>query len=255
MGDWTLTFKNLVFPIFCSSCGLRLLTEENGYFCPTCWESSPRIERPFCSVCGRPHPIVVGLGSQRNFPCAECSAGATTYPFRMMRGAMRYEDAIANAIQLYKFNGKERLAAPLAERMAEFAEQELDVASYDVLTPVPLHKVRERERGFNQSRLLAQHLDSVFPNARIDESLRRIRPTRVQSRLTCPRERRANVRGAFSVEPNGCFNGATVLLIDDVVTTGGTVTECAEVLLAAGAATVDVFVAALTVKGMNPKTN
>jgi len=239
-----LDIKNLIFPIFCKSFGRRLLTEENGFFCPTCWERSPRVERPFCTVCGKPHPGMVGYGSRGNFACAQCrEAGAR--PFRRVYGAARYEDAVAEAIKLLKFSGKRRLAAPLAEMMAEFAENEIECADYDFLIPVPLHKVRQRARGFNQSQLIAQALLPMFPNAQLDESLRRIRPTRVQSRLKDAAARRANIVGAFAVEGDR-LAGKTVLLIDDVVTTGGTIEECAKALRRADVAVVDVFAAALT---------
>jgi ComF family protein len=137
------------------------------------------------------------------------------------------------------------LAGPLGELMAEVAARELDCESYDYVIPVPLHKVRYRERGYNQSRLLAQEVLRVFPAARLDESLCRTRPTKVQSRLHSEAERRENVRGAFAVVDGSHLAGSTVLLVDDVVTTGGTISECALILREAGAAIVDVLAAAL----------
>lgn len=240
---WILALKNLLLPIFCKTCGRRLMTEENGFFCPVCWELSPRIDPPYCTVCGRPHARMVGLGARTNFACARCREAAPP-PFRRIYGAAQYDGAVAEAIKLLKFNDKLRLAGPLGELMAEFAREYIDCEAYDCLTPVPLYKVRERERGFNQSRLLAKAILPEFPNARLDESLRRIRPTKVQSRLTGETERRANVAGAFAVQDD-TLAGKTVLLIDDVVTTGGTVAECAAALKRAGVAVVDVFAAAL----------
>jgi ComF family protein len=243
--DWTLAIRNLLLPIFCKHCGERILTDENGYFCPTCWEMSPRVERPFCPVCGRPHPAGVGLGTRSNFRCGPCSSGKQDPPYRRILGAAIYEDAIEEAIKLFKFNDKPRLAGPIGELMAEVATRELDCDAYAHVIPVPLYKVRLRERGFNQSQLLAKEVLPSFPNATLDESLRRIRPTRVQSTLGSEAERRENVRGAFAVESGAHLAGATVLLVDDVVTTGGTISECAQVLSAAGAANVDILAAAL----------
>jgi len=241
--NWVLSVKSLLFPIFCHMCRRRLMTDENGFFCPTCWESSPRIEPPFCTTCGRAHPGMVGLGSRTNFPCAQCRDGGPQ-PFRRMYGAARYDSAVAEAIKLFKFRDKQRLAGPLSELMTDFADRELDCAAYAYLVPVPLHKVRERDRGFNQARLLAQAILPAFPNAHLDESLRRIRPTKIQSRLTSEAERRANVAGAFDVRGDRLAH-QTVLLVDDVVTTGGTVTECAAVLRRANVADVDVLAVAL----------
>jgi ComF family protein len=243
ISDWTLALKNLLLPIFCKQCGERLLTEENGFFCPMCWETSPRVERPYCPQCGRPHKGVIGFGWQSNFPCAECRDRAS-HPIRYAYGAALYEDAVEQAIKLLKFGRRQRLAGSLAEMMAEFARREMNCEEYDYIVPVPLHKVRERERGFNQSRLLVIELLPAFPNARLDESLQRIRPTRVQSRANSAAERHANVRGAFAVTGN-TLTGKTVLLIDDVVTTGETTNECAMALKRAKVAAVDVFAAAL----------
>lgn len=240
--DWNLAVKNLLFPIFCKECRRRLLTEENGFFCPMCWEISPRIQRPFCSRCGRPHPGAIGFGIQSNFPCALCNKRPHPHISRIF-GAARYDGAIAQAIKLFKFYDKRRLVHPLAQILAEFAQQEMDIELYDLIVPVPLHRVRERLRGYNQSRILAQAVAHVFPNATLDESLKRIRPTRIQSRLQ-GEARKTNVRGAFAVAGDAC-RGKNVLLIDDVITTASTVTECAAALRRARAARVDVLAVAL----------
>lgn len=244
--DWVLTLKNLFMPIFCKWCGRRLLTEENGYFCPSCWELSPRIRRPFCTICGQPHTAATGFGTQSNFPCAQCRESRPDH-LRRIYGATYYQDSIAHAIKLFKFHDKPRLATVLAELMAEFAVAEMDCASYDYLIPVPLHNVRERDRGFNQSQYLAKEVLSVFENAEIDESLKRIRPTRIQSRLKNEKERKANIRGAFAVTGGEHLGGKTVLLLDDVVTTSGTASECARALKRVGVEHVDVLAVALAV--------
>lgn len=244
---WGLAFRNLVFPQFCKQCRRRLLTEENGFFCPECWEKSPRVERPFCIVCGRPHRGAVGFGTQSNFPCAGCrSQDPKRRPFRRIYGAGRYAEAVEEAVKLFKFYDRPRLARPLGELMREFAVEEMDPDAYDLIIPVPLHATRLRHRGYNQAELLARELSEAFPAASLAAGLVRTRPTRVQSRLKTEAERRANVRGAFSVAgPN--VTAKRILLVDDVVTTGGTVKECARVLRKAGASYVDIFAAALAV--------
>ncbi len=242
--DWRLALKNLVFPVFCQICGERLLTDENGFFCARCWESSPRIERPFCPLCGRPHAGVVGMASQSNFPCAECRARPNPH-IRRVYGPAQFEGAVAMGIKLFKFHGRKRMVVPLVEVLKEYIRREMEPGAYDALIPVPLHRVRERSRGYNQSRLLAQGVLGEFPRAVLDESLYRIRPTRTQSLLTGT-AREANIRGAFAV--TGCaLKGKGVLLVDDVVTTGGTVKECAKTLRRAGVQWVDVLAVALTV--------
>ena len=243
--DWLLAFKNLFFPIYCQECGERLLTEDNGYFCPTCWEQSPRITRPYCTGCGKPHEAMVGLGTQNNFPCNTCRDKPNKKIHRIY-GTALYDGAIGRAIRLMKFNGKLRLAAPLVEEVLDWAQREMEPERYDLLVPVPLYPVRERMRGFNQSRLLAEGILPLFTNARLDESLSRIRPTRTQSSLK-GRKRRDNVRGAFAVIGDTCIE-KHILLIDDVVTSSGTVTECAAALLRGGAIEVDVLSIALATK-------
>lgn len=126
--------------------------------------------------------------------------------------------------------------------MAEFAVEELLDEGFDVLVPVPLHRVRERTRGFNQSALLA-HRISRTTGIPVADDLFRVRPTRVQSLLE-DSERRRNIVGAFGVRPGHGFAGARVLLIDDVVTTGSTVSECAAALRRAGAHDVCAFAVA-----------
>lgn len=246
---WNLTLKNLFLPIFCRQCGCALLTEENGYFCPACWNVPERIERPFCSICGRPHKARIGFGPVENFPCDGCRKGARK-AYGSLVAACDYDGAIAEAIKLLKFHHRPQLAGPLAEELLAFIDREISGDQrevYDALIPVPLHPVRRRSRGFNQAQLLAERLGHAFPNAVLDVSLRRIRPTRAQSSLTSPAQRKDNVRGAFAVDRERDFDGATVLLVDDVVTTGGTVEECARALRRAGAERVDVIAVAMPV--------
>jgi len=247
--EWTLTLKNLAFPIFCQQCGLRLLTDDNGYFCPTCWESSPRIERPFCPVCGKPHRAGVGLGTRSNFRCGPCSTQKKPHPYDRVLAAARYDGAVQLAIKRLKFNDKPRIARPLGELLREQARRELDCDTYDCLVPVPLHRVRRRARGFNQAELIAHEIAPIFPNAVVDTSLIRLRPTHVQSRLHSEKERRESVRGAFRLSKRANFSEKRVLLIDDVVTTGATIHECATVLKKGGAAVVDVLAVALAIPG------
>ena len=245
--SWTHTFKNLLFPVFCNECRCPLLTEENGYFCPDCWDLPERIECPFCSRCGLPHKERVGFGAVENFPCAQCTSAPPT-SYRRIFAATAYEDALAKAVKLLKFYERRRIAGPLAEVMSDFATREMDCDGYDALVPVPLHRVRQRARGFNQAQDLAEKVLPAFPGTALRLDLHRIRPTRTQSGIKNQRERLDNVVGAFAVPQMVTFEGQTVLLIDDVVTTGGTASECASALRRAGAADVDVLAVAVPVK-------
>ena len=251
LDDLWLSIKNIAFPQFCAVCDARLLTEEIPFFCPTCWEASPRIEPPFCSISGHPHEGAVGFGFREEFPSAEWrDTTETKRGFHRMYGAAIYEDAVAEAIKKLKFHGKTRIVPHLAEVMREFASQYMHTARYDHLIPVPLYKVRQRERGFNQALHLAEAILPAFPNATLDTTLTRIRPTLSQSRAQNPAERRKNIQGAFAVTGGGeHLRGKTVLLIDDVVTTAATIIECAHALKKAGVERVDGFACALAKRG------
>jgi len=189
----------------------------------------------------------MGILSQHNFPCGPCAAQAPRVPYRRVVGAAHYADAVEEAVKLLKFHDKQNLVMPLAHLLIEAAHRELTPSEYTLIVPVPLHRVRHRERGYNQAQLLAEAIAPVFPNARLDTSLIRIRPTHTQSRLRDPDARRRNVRGAFAVKDGrtAALRGAAVLLLDDVVTTRGTVGECARILRRKGAVQVDVLAVAL----------
>ena len=234
----------LVYPQFCKVCDERLFDLQNHFYCPNCWEQPERILPPFCTGCGKPHTHMVGFVINDNFPCADCREKPNPHLTEIRAGAV-YEGAVEEAVKLLKFHGRTRVARPLAALMVDFAAAYMQPESYTRIVPVPLHKVRQRERGFNQSELIALELLSAFPNATLDTQLKRIRPTLTQSRLRGD-VRHKNVRGAFAYLGED-LKGARILLIDDVVTTAGTVTECARILKLAGAARVDVLAAAMAV--------
>ncbi len=243
-GRWPLALKNLLFPVFCRECETPIVTDENIFFCPTCWERPRRVESPFCDRCGHPFAGRVGFGDSENTTCADCRQVKKHWCDRIY-GATVYEGAIAEAIKLLKFNQRERLVEPLAELMREFAESYMDVDHYDVLVPVPLYRVRQRDRGFNQAERLARAIAPGFPSAVVSEGLKRARPTRVQSRMAQSKERTRNMRDAFVVLGDIDLQDRSILLVDDVVTTGATVQECARMLKAAGAGSVDTLATAV----------
>ena len=241
----SFALKNLFLPAFCRQCDTRILTEENLYYCPECWSEIRLIERPFCSICGKPHDKAAGFAERENFPCADCGQ-IKKRPYGRMYAAAVYDGLVQEAIAFFKYGSRQPLAVPLARLMLEFAEQEIDFGLYDVIVPVPLHRVRQRERGFNQAQELAHCLTELIPHPAVQNGLVRLRPTPQQTQLTAA-QRRRNLRGAFALARGADFRGKKVLLVDDVITTGATAEECARTLRKAGAETVDVFAAARTV--------
>jgi len=251
LDSWVLALKNWLLPIYCKRCGDRLLTEENGFFCASCWAGAPWIEPPLCDRCGRPHFEMVGLGyAPEYYPCADCRERPSPYLDRVFASAV-YDEVASDAVKLLKFGRRVKLAAVMGSAMAGTLRRDSAGLRPDEIVPVPLYRTRYRERGFNQSALLAETVAAECGFGPPDMTgLARIRPTRAQSGIRDPRERRDNVRGAFAVADDR-FRGKAVLLVDDVMTTGGTLEECARVLKRAGrAAAVYAVVFARTVKGI-----
>jgi ComF family protein len=147
-----------------------------------------------------------------------------------------YDGRLRDVIAALKYDPRPTIARPLAARMRDAGHDVL--AGADLVVPVPLHRSRERTRGFNQARELARHL-----GARIADVLVRTRKTESQADLPAER-RQTNVRGAFAVRRPAALNGRVIVLVDDVRTTGATLSACASVLLAAGAAEVRALTAA-----------
>jgi ComF family protein len=172
---------------------------------------------------------------------ARCHACATTPPaFDYARAAGVYAGSLREALHAFKFGGKRTLARPLADLVLEQWGALLG-PHVDALVAVPLTRDRERERGFNQSALLAAHLGAASGLPVKPRWLSRCRPTRPQTELTAG-ERRRNVEHAFVSSPR--VGGAHVVLVDDILTTGATAAECARTLRAAGARVVGVLAVA-----------
>jgi ComF family protein len=194
---------------------------------------------PLCTVCGLPfrgpgddHLCSRCLSAQPHFVRARA---CTTYDRLEQR-----EAPVTRLLHRFKYTPDVTLAPTLGSLLADCR---LLPGPYDVVIPVPLHSDRLRWRGFNQALLLAQPL-ARRRNLRIEPfALTRTRPTRPQVGLN-DRERHKNIAGAFAVHDPGAVRGLSVLLVDDVYTTGATVNECARALRAAGVRKVEVLVLA-----------
>lgn len=224
---------SIFYPEVCDLCGLAKAGAEESYVCKACRTKVRPVEKPFCEKCGR---HIAGQSSV-NFKCGNCR-GVKPW-FSEARSAARAEDKMLDAIHRYKYNRAMWLEPYLASVLLDAALPALELMPVDIVVPVPLHSVKERERGFNQAARLAGHLASAL-NAPMNISvLRRVIPTPSQTRLGRA-ERRENVRKAFAVKGT-IPSGTRVLLVDDVFTTGATVNECARMLRKAGAGDVRVW--------------
>jgi len=195
------------------------------------------IERPFCERCGYPYQ---GALTQR-FECTNCRT--LDFSFRYARSAVVAKDAVLDIIHRYKYNRALWFEPFLIELFVASAKLDLQVDDWDWIVPVPLHSTKEREREFNQAERMGSGLSRATCIPLNSGVLRRVQPTRTQTRLT-REERLANVERAFSVRGGTSLVGARIVLVDDVFTTGATTNACARVVRSAGAADVCVWTVA-----------
>ena len=191
-----------------------------------------------CAVrdCGRP--------SDRpgSYICSRCHATLPWYD-EFAKSAFAYLEPVAQLVNAYKFGGARHLAGDFAELLEASFRRKHDAAAVDVVVPVPLHPRRLASRGYNQSGLLANAFARRIGRLCDETSFVRIRDTEHQSRSS-GEERRKNLKGAFRVAAPSMIRGRTIVLVDDVMTTGSTVDECAAALLEGGAYRVVPFVLA-----------
>jgi competence protein ComFC len=222
---------DVLYPPHCVVC--RGPAPSGEVLCNACQAKAPRIAAPYCEVCSEPFSGKI----EGAFICSRC--GAHPFAFQCAVSTRRSRDSVRELIHQFKYGGKVPLQKQLGRWLAETLEDpRLQMPRCDRLVPVPLHHARRRERGFNQARLLADEL-SRASGIPVDDCLKRTRYTATQTAFDRA-ARMENLRGAFHLRQHRAVTGLHLLLIDDVLTTGSTVDECARVLMAAGAASVRV---------------
>ena len=223
---------SVLFPDTCLAC--RMHVAARGTLCPDCWGRLHFIAEPVCAVSGTPFQHEFG----DNMISAEALADPP--PWRRARAAVLHDGIARQLVQRLKYGDQTELAPWMAQWMLR-AGRAL-VRECDVVVPVPLHARRYLARRYNQSAELARAIAAESGLAFEPAALARIKATRRQVGLTAA-QRQANVRGAFRVpaESEIAVAGRSVLLVDDVYTTGATISAAAKVLLRAGAANVDVL--------------
>ena len=216
---------NLLFPQTCVLCDARIFQRRWAAACPECWAKLEPVPRPFCPQCGMPAPVIEGL-------CGDCRRGDHAFDFA--RSLFLFTDPMRGILHHLKYSGRVSLARPLGCQLREHIVDEGFRGT--VALPVPLHRSRERQRGFNQAELLARHL-GLPVNSTL---LRRRKNTPSQTGLSRS-QRTINLSSAFEVRGRA---PDCVIVVDDVYTTGSTVHEIARTLKRAGTSRVEVLTVA-----------
>jgi len=221
-----------ILPPVCLRC--QSPVADPGTLCPDCWSKIAFVSAPLCATCGRPFEIDPGA----QMVCGACLASPPRYG--RARAVLRYDDETKPLILRFKHGDRLEGAPAFARWLARAGAELLEGA--DLLVPVPLHRWRLAARRYNQAAVLAQALVPLVGVACVPDLLVRRRHSPSQGHLG-PDARRRNVAGAFVLPPRNLARteGRRIVLIDDVMTTGATVNECARVLLRGGAAAVDVL--------------
>ena len=249
---------SVFFPGECRLCERLLKRASRLPICEECLGAFPALSSRVCSICGSPTLAATTLPQAGNdasseddgLKCLDCTN--RTYRFERARSYAAYRGVLVRAVVLLKFERIDPLAAYFGERVAAVAKR--DSLAGDIVVPVPLHRVRERERGFNQAGLIAREVAR-----RLDLPLKPVLLTRTKARpnkhILSFDERWRIVRGAFATRPGSQVDNKRVLLVDDVMTTGATLDACAKAVLEAGAKSVIGLTIARAVRRETPTGN
>lgn len=234
------SFTGLVFPQSCFACGSQLLPETTDRLCSVCRDEIPAIEKPWCERCGAP---VVKLAGDESAPCGSCQKAKFRFDGAMAAG--RYEGVLRTLVLEAKRPTSDAIAAGLGRLIVHRTGDDLRGLRADMVTAIPMHWSRRMVRQMNSPERMAEVIADELQLKFAPRLLRRVRVTAPQASLASS-ARAVNVRRSLTVRRGGAKSlaGATILLIDDILTTGSTCSEAARALKVAGAARVVAVVAA-----------
>ena len=209
---------DLLFPMSCAGCG-----REGKLLCQNCVSSLPRLKKPYCGLCASPGQLSHCRWCQERQPA-----------FEGIRAPFLFQGPIKVAVYEFKHHGVKAAALEFGQLLADYLKQQ--PLAGDVIIPVPLHPRRLRGRGYNQSALLAKELGKLTGFRVESRLLTRKKDALPQVHTASKNQRRDNVEGSFSC--SGQVSGKAVILVDDVATTGSTLSACAAALKSSGASSV-----------------
>jgi len=217
------SIMDFVYPPHCLVCG-RYLSEKEKDLCEGCWNSLGMIPFPFCPNCK-------SFFSDEKNRCLFCSTDSNLL---YVRSLGIFDDFYKVLIHKFKYKGKVSLGKKLSKKLGEEIKKDKRFSSFDFLIPVPLHPARKRERGYNQSEVMGEVISKELDISFLKNVLKRIKNTKDQTKLN-DEQRRKNVKDAFKVSFPEMIKDKKIILVDDVITTGATLDECAKVLKDNGA--------------------
>lgn len=223
---------DFILPTSCSYCRSPVGDSPVPYFCTSCWSDFTPIHDSVCRRCGKPFDSPVALSHSPGHECGTCRLNPPLFDQALAIGY--FEGALREAVHQFKYRPCRALGRPLGQWMSKNI---CSISDIDMVMPVPLHAKRLKHRGFNQSLLLARQINVTYHIPLSYDNLLRVKATRPQVELS-GEERIKNVAGAFALCRPGRLADTSIMLVDDVFTTGATMNECAAVLKSAGAAQV-----------------
>lgn len=232
-GGWVSAPLRLVFPDVCQACLRATAFAEDGYICSSCVKLLRPIQIPYCHRCGLPFEGEM----EEAIECLNCHD--MHFYFESARSATVANVLMIDLLHRFKYQGALWLEHLFERLFLDLLSNDPVRTEWDCIVPVPLHPVRERERGYNQSALLAKRVADGLEVPFYGKALKRIAPTPSQTMLD-RKERVENVSNAFEVTDEAALKSQGVLLIDDMLTTGATSNACAKELRKAGARVVSV---------------
>ncbi len=239
IGEYVNAFLDLFYPRFCLHCNHSLIHSYEFYLCEDCKKEIRYVSNSHCIRCEAalgPHIVSTAEGG-----CTDCKE--KYLPFDTLTSIFHYMGVMKTLIHKFKYARQKFLSTALNDLLLNHEKLPAIVPDIDIIVPVPLHWIKKMHRGFNQSELLSRGIQKHFSKPLSTKNLCRIKNTASQTQLS-KSQRQVNIHNAFFVNYPKLFQGKTVLLVDDVLTTGVTVTECSRKLKEAGAGSVHVLVLA-----------